>query len=85
MINWIKKTWTKLTNWFARRAPGLKVFTLSVLGALGSFGAVAQEYVSGLPLTTFVTAQQAMLVTGGLFTLVFIARALTNVFNKSNA
>lgn len=78
MWTWIKDKWNKFSDWCARIAPGVKTKTIAVLGMLGSFGAVAQEYVSGLPLTQFVTAEKALIISGILFTLTFVARSLTN-------
>jgi len=84
MWTWIKDKWNKFSLWCAEIAPGIKTFTLALLGMLGSFGAAAQEWVSGLPLTQFVTAEKAMFISGGVFTLILITRALTNVL-KNNA
>lgn len=78
MIKWLKDKWNKFTDWCASIAPGLKTKTLAVIGALGSAASVLQEYVTGLPLSYFVTATQAAIITGGLFTLIFFARILTN-------
>jgi hypothetical protein len=83
MFAWIKKTWDKFSNWCAKIAPGVKTFTISFLGILGSVGAAGQEYVTGLPLTTFITGEKIAIVSAILFTLTFISRALTNVANKS--
>jgi hypothetical protein len=85
MFAWISKTWTKFTNWCAKIAPGVKTFTIAFLGILGSFGAAAQEYVTQLPLTTFVTAEKAAIISGCLFTMIFITRALTNVAATATA
>jgi len=81
MWTWIKDKWNKFCDWCASIAPGVKTKTIAVLGALGSFGAVAQEYVTQLPLTTFVTVEKAAIISGCLFTLVFITRTLTNRAN----
>lgn len=78
IFTWIKDKWNKFSDWCASIAPGVKTFTLAALGMLGSFGLAAQEYVSGLPLSTFVTAEKALFISAGLYTLIFITRALTN-------
>lgn len=78
MFAWFSKTWNKFHNWCAKVAPGVKVFLISAVGVFGSAGAAAQEYLTGVPLEKFVTAQEALIVTTVLFTLTFWARALTN-------
>jgi hypothetical protein len=78
MFAWIKDKWNRFSDWCASIAPGVKTYTIAFLGMLGSFGAVAQEYVTQLPLTQFVTAEKAMIISGALFTMVFITRALTS-------
>lgn len=74
----IKNAWTKFHDWCASWAPGFKTFVISAVGVLGSAGAAAQEYLTGIPLDKFVTAQEALIVTTVLFTLTFWARSLTN-------
>jgi hypothetical protein len=67
----IKNTW----NWFegevAKIMPGLKTYLVTFLGALGSFAAVMQEYISGLPLSEFMTGTQVAIATTVLFTMAF--------------
>jgi len=58
--------------------PGLKTFLITALGALGSFAALAQEYVTGVPLDKFLTGTQIAILSAVLFTLAFWARHLTN-------
>ncbi len=82
MFAWISKTWTKFHNWCAKIAPGVKTFTVTFLGMFGSMAASLQEYVTGIPLTTFVTAEQALFITAGLFTIAFWTRWLTNLSAK---
>lgn len=77
-MNWFSKTWNKFHNWCAKVAPGVKTFLIAAVGIFGSAGAAAQEYLTGVPLEKFVTAQEALIVTTVLFTLTFWARALTN-------
>jgi hypothetical protein len=43
-------------------APGVKTFLISAVGIFGSAGAAAQEYLTGVPLEKFVTAQEALLI-----------------------
>lgn len=77
-MNWLKNAWNKFHNWCASWAPGFKTFLVSAVGALGSVGAATQEYLTGVPLDKFVTAQEALIITTVLFSLTFWARTLTN-------
>jgi len=78
MWTWLKDKWNRFHNWCASWAPGFKTFLVTALGALGSFGASAQEYLTGVPLDKFVTAQEALIITTVLFTLAFWFRSLSN-------
>lgn len=75
----IKTDWTKFDNWCASIAPGIKTHIVAGLGLLGSTGAVAQEYVTNVPLTTFVTAEKATTISAILFALIIFTRHLTSV------
>ena len=76
MFNWIKDKWTRFHNWCASWAPGAKTFVVTALGALGSSAALAQEYVTGLPLDKIATTSQILIINIVLFSLAFWARAL---------
>lgn len=83
MVSWLKGVWNKFEAWVASWIPGLKTELVTALGALGSFAAVLQEYVSGLPLSEFMTGTQIAIASGVLFTLAFWfrnigARAVSN-------
>lgn len=78
MWNWIKNAWNKFHNWCAKIAPGVKTYLITALGALGSVGALAQQYVTQIPLDKFATAEQILIVNVVLFTLAFWGRALAN-------
>ena len=67
----IKNGWNKFETWVYSWMPGWKTHVVTGLGALGSGAAVLQEYVTQLPLATFVNANQLALVTMILFTLAF--------------
>lgn len=75
----IKTAWTKFDLWCASIAPGVKTHVVAGLGFLGSTGAVAQEYFTNVPLTTFITAEKATMISAGLFALVIFTRHLTSV------
>jgi hypothetical protein len=78
MFAWIQKTWGKFHNWCAKIAPGVKTFLITACGALGSVGALAQQYITGIPLEKFATMEQILIVNVVLFTLAFWGRALAN-------
>jgi hypothetical protein len=77
--NGLKADWTKFDSWCASIAPGIKTHLIAGLGLLGSTGAVAQEYFTNVPLTTFVTAEEATSISAALFALVIFTRHLTTV------
>lgn len=77
-MNWLKDKWNRFHNWCASWAPGFKTFLISAVGVFGSAGAAMQEYLTGVPLEKFVTAQEALIITTLLFSLTFWARTLTN-------
>lgn len=79
----LKALWTKFDGWCARRAPGIKTYLLAFLGLLGTAGGSLQEYFTNVPLTTFVTAQEATYISAALFALIIFTRHLTNT--ASNA
>ncbi len=72
----IKSDWNKFETWVASWMPGLKTKTVAALGILGSAAAPLQEYLTGLPLSTFMTGTQIAVVSGVLFTLVFWLRGI---------
>lgn len=75
---WIKDKWNQFNNWLAFKMPGLKTKIIMAVGAVGSFAGVLQDYLTGLPLSTFLTATHIAIITGVLFTLGFWARMMTD-------
>lgn len=67
----IKTDWSSFEGWLASWMPGLKTYIVNGLGAVGSLALVLQEYVSGLPLSEFMTGTQIAVATSILFTLGF--------------
>lgn len=67
----IKNAWTSFETWVYSWMPGFKTHIVTGLGAIGSAAAVGQEYVTGLPTTTFVNATQLSIASLVLFTLAF--------------
>lgn len=78
MFTWIKTQYTRFNNWMASWAPGFKTRVATGLGAVGSGAAIAQEYITGMPVNKFVTTEQLGIVTLVLFTLAFWFRGLAN-------
>lgn len=75
-ISWINDKWISFEAWMASWAPGAKTRLVTGLGALGSVAGYAQQYITGLPVTKFVTAEQITIATAVLFTLAFWFRGL---------
>jgi len=75
-ISWIEDKWAKFEAWVARVTPGLKTKLATGLGAIGSAGAVGQEYITQMPLTKFITAEQIAIASAVLFTLAFWFRGI---------
>lgn len=73
---WVEDKWNKFEAWVASLMPGLKTRIVAGLGVVGSMAGVLQEYVTGLPLTEFMTATQIMIGTAILFTLTFWLRGI---------
>jgi hypothetical protein len=78
MWTWIKDKWNRFQNWVASWAPGLKTKIVTFLGAIGSFAAILQQWVTGIPLDKFVSGTTIVIVSAVLFTLAFWFRGLAN-------
>lgn len=76
--SWIKDKWNQFNDWLASFMPGLKVKILTGIGMVGTAAGVLQEFVTGLPLSVFLSATQVAIVTLVLFSLTFWARILTS-------
>src|SRR5260221_12997439 len=76
IVTLIESGWNKFESWVARITSGFKTRLATALGALGSVGAMGQEYVSQMPLTKFITAEQVAAASLVLFTLAFWFRGL---------
>lgn len=66
-----KALWSKFEAWVASWMPGFKTHIVTGLGVIGSAASILQDYVSGLPITTFMNATQLGLISLVLFTLAF--------------
>ena len=78
MFAWIKDKYNRFQNWAASWAPGLKTKIVSFLGFVGTAAAYGQEWITGLPLSTFVSGTTINIVTMALFSLAFWFRGLAN-------
>lgn len=74
MLTWFASIWNKFEAWVAGWMPGLKTEIVTGLGALGSLAGILQEYITGLPLSEFMTATQVTIATTVLFSLAFWLR-----------
>ncbi len=78
---WIEDKWNKFEAWVASWMPSLKTRTVSGLGAIGFAAGNLQEYVSQLPLSTFMTVTQVAWLSVVLLTLTFWLRGLNDRVN----
>ena len=78
MFNWIKNKWTAFGDWVQSWFPGFKTKFITAIGAIGSAAALLQEFVTGLPLSKFVTENQALGITLTLFALAFWFKRLSD-------
>jgi hypothetical protein len=74
MFTWIGHTWHSFEAWVAGWLPGLKTEIVALLGMIGSAAAMGQEYLTGLPNSTFVTGTQMAAASLICFTLAFWLR-----------
>ena len=78
MVKWVKDKWTRFNDWLASKMPGLKTKIITAVGAVGMAAGVLQEFLTGLPLSVFLSATQIAIISGVLFALGFWARLLAN-------
>jgi len=71
MWQWIKDEWMSFETWVHSWFPGLKTRITSALGAVGSAAIVLQQFVTGLPVTKWISAELLQGVTLALFCLSF--------------
>ena len=85
MLTWLKKTWQKFETWLYKWWPGAKTKIITGLGSLGMTAAALQEYVTGLPLTKYITAETLSIITAVLFTLSYWFRGMGARVQAANA
>ena len=68
---WIKQKYFDFEAFLVRTAPGVKTKITTFLGMVGSAAAALQNYVMGVPVNKFVTAEQISIAAFILFTLAF--------------
>lgn len=76
MLSWFAKIWAKFEAWVAKIAPGVKTELVAFLGMISSLAAAGQEYLTNMPVTKFITAEQISIVAFVLFTLAFWLRGI---------
>lgn len=74
----LQSVWSSFEGWVASWMPGFKTYVVTGLGAVGSLAATLQEYVTGLPLSSFMTGTQVAIGTTILFTLAFWFHNMSN-------
>lgn len=72
------KAWNRFDAWVARKAPGIKTKIVAAIGAVASAAATLQEYVSGLPLEHWITANNIVILNVVLFSMAFWFRGLAS-------
>jgi hypothetical protein len=75
-IDWVDDRWAKFEAWVSSWFPGAKTRIMTGLGAIGTIAASLQEYVTGLPVTKYISAETLTVVSAILFTLSFWFRGL---------
>ena len=76
--NWLKQKVSEFNTWVASWLPGAKTYLVAAVGTLATMAGALQEYITGIPLGQMVGETKALLITAGLFTLVFWTRFLAN-------
>lgn len=71
IYKWFKTKWLAFERFLDRLAPKIKTKLVAFLGMVGSTAAVVQEYITGLPTSTMITAEKISIATAVLFTLSF--------------
>lgn len=69
MFTWIKDKWTSFEAWVHSWFPGFKTKFMTGLGSLAMIAASLQEYISGLPLSVWLSAKTLAMISAGLFTI----------------
>lgn len=67
----LSDVWTHFEAWVHSWFPGFKTRATTALGAIGSFAALAYQYVQGLPETKWFNKEVLMGTSAALFTLSF--------------
>src|SRR6267154_369909 len=68
-IDWIKTTWAKFEAWFNGWFPGFKTYITLGFGIIGSAAATLQQFVTGLPITHYISAETISITTAVLYAL----------------
>lgn len=63
--------WGRFECWVNSWFPGFKTYLMTGLGVVGSAAAVLQSFVTGLPLTKFISGETMAIASAVLFTLSF--------------
>lgn len=85
MLNWIKNAWDSFEAWVHSWFPGFKTYITTGLGVIGSAAAVLQQYVTGLPITHYITAETMAIASAALFTLSFWFKGMGDRVDARNS
>lgn len=78
MFTWLSNAWSSFEAWCDSWMPKVKTAVVTGLGVVGSGAAVLQQYITGMPTTTWVTTNQIAIASLVLFTLTFWLHGLTD-------
>jgi len=68
---WVKAQINRFETWVAEIAPSWKTYSLTALGFVGDAAYALQGFVTGLPPTTFMSAETLGIVNLVLYILIF--------------
>lgn len=71
MLNWISTKWAEFEAWLNTWLPGLKTKIMLALGFIGTSAASIQTFVTGLPVTHYITAETLSVTTAVLYALAY--------------
>lgn len=70
-MNWLKDKWAKFECWVYSWFPGFKTKTMLTLGTLGTGAATLQSFITGLPITKWISAEMIAGLSAILYILAF--------------
>lgn len=71
MLDTIQQYYDRTEDWVHSWFPGFKTRATAALGAVSMAASAMQEYITGLPVTKYISQEALSLTAAGLFTLSF--------------